>query len=198
MVGPPCSGKTWLVHRFCSGSVPTKLDHPPILGCDMRAAFVRLAAPDRGCSVGRLRIWEPSGLSRQPQSVGYLTSSAAVMVVVCASDADAPKAAREYLDRVAAIVRPGTVLLLCCAQADQVPCRGASVLTDLAEVAAAFRAELVCCSASTGQGVEDVFCIALAACQEAGLLKERTIPVLSRDAGTLTNSELLRALLHRR
>lgn len=201
VVGPPRSGKTWLVHHLCMGEVPTHLDMPAILGCDLRVAFVRLrdSSADGVCTRGRVRIWEPSGMSRQ--SKHSPSAWAAVLVVVNVADADAPHLAQLHLKSAAREARPGTVLVLCCTQVDRLlACspKTPAIMAQLACVAADVGAELAYCSAATGEGVESAFCSTLAACQEGGSLKERTLPVLSQAAGTMSNSELIRALLHRR
>mmetsp|Transcript_4452 Transcript_4452/g.12579 ORF Transcript_4452/g.12579 Transcript_4452/m.12579 type:complete len:343 (-) Transcript_4452:82-1110(-) len=226
VVGPPCSGKTWLVHRLCTGSTPSRLDHPPLLGCNLRAAMLRLS-DGKGSSVpGRLRIWEPAEQYRMDRLGGYLRSSKVVMLVVSAADAQAPQQARDYLAGLSAAMRRGTVLVVCCTQADLLqkrraveacpggapgvdadvlrrhcfapPPRGASQ-QQLREVAREFGADFVSCSAVTGQGVEAAFAMALGACREfGGLTCSSSAFVLSHAAGTVSNSELLRALLHRR
>lgn len=200
--GAPFAGKTWLVDRFCTGSTPARLDMAPILGCDLSAALVRIRDGQGNRKVGRVRIWEPSGMSRKQALGRFLQSSAAAVVVVNAADPQAPDQAREYLSAVVKSMRPGTIPALCATQVDAFHSkdgRKARVVTKLRAVALAVEAEFAVCSAKTGEGIDAFFCAILAAAGEAGKLKTDSIPpVLSHEAGTLTNSELLRSLLHRR
>ncbi|CAK0872510.1 unnamed protein product [Prorocentrum cordatum] len=192
------------VHRLCQGSAPERLDGATVLGCDMRAALVQLPDGRAGDTLlGRLRIWEPSGSSREQALGGYLRSSVAVVVVARAGDPAAGREARELLRRVRGAMRPGTALALAASQADLVSPRdsaGAAAVAGLRAAAGAAGADFALCSAVTGEGVEGLFAAALAACRERGALAAcRGRPVLSCEAGQLSNSELLRALLlHRR
>eukprot|EP00930_Biecheleria_cincta_P028386 TRINITY_DN19813_c0_g1_i1.p1 TRINITY_DN19813_c0_g1~~TRINITY_DN19813_c0_g1_i1.p1 ORF type:complete len:320 (-),score=39.56 TRINITY_DN19813_c0_g1_i1:355-1314(-) len=200
--GAPHAGKTWLVNRFCTGLTPARLDTATILGCDLRAALVRVRDGQGNSKVGRVRIWEPSGMSRKQALGRFLQSSAAAVVVVNAADPQAADQACEHLSAVAETMRPGTTLALCATQVDSFhrkDSRKFGVMTKLLAVAVAAEAEFAVCSAKTGEGIDGLFCAILAAASEAGKLKTDSIqPVLSHEAGTLTNSELLRSLLHRR
>lgn len=200
--GAPFAGKTWLVNRFCTGLTPARLDMATILGCDLRAALVRIRDGQGNSKVGRVRIWEPSGMSRKQALGRFLQSSAAAIVVVNAADPQAPDQAREHLSAVVKSMRPGTIPALCATQMDAFygkDSRKTGVVNKLRAVALAVEAEFAVCSAITGEGIDALFCAILAAAQEAGKLKTDSIPpVLSHEAGTSTNSELLRSLLHRR
>lgn len=199
VMGPPCSGKTWLVHRMCNGCVPGRLDSAPFLGSDMRAAVVRLHDGNGGEICCRVRVWEPFGLSRQQVLGGYLRSSAVVVVVVNAAESQAPKQASVQLELVKAGMRQHTVVVLCGAQSDRLDTLEASrTARELHATALAEGVEFGLCSAVSGDGVERLFCSVLAAAREAGRLSAKQMPTLNHDAGTMSNSELLRALLHRR
>jgi len=197
VIGGPRSGKTWLVHRFCTGSVPDRLDKVPSLGTDMRVVRVGMrSTPLR--SRGRLRIWEPSGFSRQQALGGYLKAAQVVVVAVDASEAQAPSEAQRLLSEASEVVRPGTILGLCGLQVDRLSApdyRTADRL--LGQVAKTAQAEFGMCSAMTGTGVDDFFCAVLASCQESSIDLPAAEPVLNRAAGTLTSTELLRTLLRR-
>ncbi|CAE7890743.1 unnamed protein product [Symbiodinium microadriaticum] len=197
VIGGPRSGKTWLVHRFCTGSVPDRLDKVPSLGTDMRVVRVGMrSTPLR--TRGRLRIWEPSGFSRQQALGGYLKAAQVVVVAVDATEAQAPSEAQRLLSEASEVVRPGTILGLCGLQVDRLSapdCRTADRL--LGHVAKMARAEFGMCSAMTGAGVDDFFCAVLASCQESSIELPPAEPVLNRAAGTLTSTELLRTLLRR-
>merc|ERR1712241_220018 len=116
-------------------------------------------------------------------------------------DLQAPQQACEQLEAVRAAMRPGTMLVLCCTRADKLCHKepsGMATAAALRKVAARAGAEFGLCSATTGEGIESLFCAALAGCEEAGRLPPREMPILSHRAGSLSNTELLRALLHRR
>ncbi|CAE7567502.1 RAB34 [Symbiodinium natans] len=197
VVGGPRSGKTWLVHRFCTGGVPDRLDKVPSLGTDMRVVRVRMRSKQLHTR-GRLRIWEPSGFSRKQALGGYLKAAQVVVVAVDATELQAPHEAKQLLSKASESMRPGTILALCGLQVDRLSppqYRAASHL--LGQSAKMAHAEFGMCSALTGEGVEDFFCAVLAACQESSIDLPAAEPVLNRVAGTLTSTELLRALLHR-
>uniref|UniRef100_A0A7S0F7V3 Uncharacterized protein n=1 Tax=Pyrodinium bahamense TaxID=73915 RepID=A0A7S0F7V3_9DINO len=195
-VGPPRSGKTCLVHRLCTGAFPEHLDRAPFLGTGGRAAGVTLA----GAGAGRVRLWEPSGSSRERVLNQYIRASNAVIVVVDLADTQAPCDAESYLARAVAHARAGTVFAVCGTQADACRARRqplGAALRPIAVVARAADAECFTCSARTGEAVADMFCAVLAACRELGGTVPRTLPLLSSEAGTLSSNELLRAFRRR-
>jgi len=201
VVGAPFAGKTWLIHRLAEGTAPERLDKPPFLGCDLRAVFCRVRDAGGIVTAGRIRLWEPSGIARKQALGGYLRTSSAVVVVVNAADRGAPEEARAQLKRVAAAARPSTSVVLCGAHADQVNLQSFEANAILARLRTAAKeagVDFRTCSARTGDGVEDLFCTLLFSCSQRGQLLVRDCPLLSHEAGTTTNSELLRALLHRR
>eukprot|EP00435_Cladocopium_sp_Y103_P027991 s2149_g6.t4 len=119
VLGSPWSGKTWLVHRFCQGRPPECLDKVPFLGTNLRVSHLQLRGP-LGRRTGRLRIWEPSGVSRQQALGGYL--KAAQMVLVCVDLEDLKCVAFEaqrLLEQVMQSMRPGTILGLCGLKSDR-------------------------------------------------------------------------------
>ncbi|CAE7294208.1 RAB34 [Symbiodinium pilosum] len=197
VVGGPRSGKTWLVHRFCTGGVPDRLDKVPSLGTDMRVVRVQMRSTSLHTR-GRLRVWEPSGFSRKQALGGYLKAAQAVIVTVDAAELEAPREAQRLLLDAAEYMRPGTILALCGLQIDRLsPAEMRRAACRLREVADMGRAEFGMCSALTGEGIAEFFCAVLAACQESSLDLPAAEPVLNRIAGTLTSTELLRTLLRR-
>mmetsp|Transcript_64010 Transcript_64010/g.152639 ORF Transcript_64010/g.152639 Transcript_64010/m.152639 type:complete len:299 (-) Transcript_64010:77-973(-) len=197
--GAPRSGKSWLAHRLCTGSIPEKVDKATILGTDLRVTNARLAGDEQ--SVGRIRLWEPSGASRKQTVLdNYFRKADAVIVFIDASEHAEPVPVVEMiLHRVVRLLRKTSVLTLCCSKADKLRPSHNKQVSDLRALAGQVGAEFTLCSALTGEGVEELMCQTLSACREVGGSTPRTTPVLSTEAGTLSNSELLSALLlHRR
>lgn len=195
-VGPHRSGKTCLVNRICTGEFPEKLDKAPFLGCDLRVVGIRLLDG----TFGRIRLWEPSGGFREQILDNYARAANAIVVVVdvAATDGDCAEEAKEFLERVAGQARPRTVLAVCGSQMDRCGRNVPRSAAALEAVALAAGAEFGTCSAFTGEGVQDLLCQVVAACREGGGTAARTMPLLSSDAGSLSQSELLQAFLHRR
>lgn len=86
-----------LVHRFCTQRLPAALDQGPFLGSgNLRVAQVALQG--QRLTRGRLRLWEPSGMSRQQVLPGYLRSAQAVVLcfdVAVDSEKELRKALRD-------------------------------------------------------------------------------------------------------
>lgn len=196
VLGSPLSGKTWLVHRFCQGKPPECLDKVPFLGTNLRVSHLQLRGPQP--RTGRLRNWEPSEVSRQALG-GYL--KAAQMVLVCVDLEDLGGVASEaqrLLAQVMQSMRPGTILGLCGLKSDRLTTsEQRRICATLRRVAQGCGAEFGMCSATRGEGVDEIFCAMLAACLESSNKLPPPERVLSRLAGTLSNAELLRTLLRR-
>eukprot|EP00913_Durusdinium_trenchii_P032469 g30398.t1 len=109
VTGSPLSGKTWLVQRFCTGHPPEGLNKVPFLGTDLRVSRVQMRSQPSTFTRGRVRIWEPSGLSRQQALTGYLKAAQAVLVCLDVAS-DGPEDARRLLGEVTQSMRPGTIV----------------------------------------------------------------------------------------
>ncbi|CAK9017964.1 Ras-related protein Rab-34 [Durusdinium trenchii] len=197
VTGSPLSGKTWLVQRFCTGHPPEGLNKVPFLGTDLRVSRVQMRSQPSTFTRGRVRIWEPSGLSRQQALTGYLKAAQAVLVCLDVAS-DGPEDARRLLGEVTQSMRPGTIVGLGGLQVDKLtPRQQRQAFAALKPVAQEANAEFALCSARTGEGIEELFSALLAACLEAPLELPAPERVLNSMAGTLTSAQLLRILLHR-
>mmetsp|Transcript_64495 Transcript_64495/g.120000 ORF Transcript_64495/g.120000 Transcript_64495/m.120000 type:complete len:299 (+) Transcript_64495:80-976(+) len=197
--GAPRSGKSWLANHLCNGSVPDRVDKATVLGTDLRVTNARLLGEET--SIGRVRLWEPSGAARKESVLdNYFRKADAIIIFIDASEHEDPvNIIKPQLMRASVLLRASGVLTLCCSKADKLRKIHDRRVHELQLLASEVGAEFAQCSALTGLGVQALMCQILAACREAGGCIPRATPVLSTEAGTLSNSELLSALLlHRR